>query len=86
MKSKAIDIHAVLAKRRQVGIVWGIGDVQEVRPGLTAKQAWEVLQQVKDKHDADWGICWRTLEIVANGLFPKHAETLDSSTPDTDAL
>ena len=65
------DAHEFLAKHRMIGVVWCIDDVQEVRPDLTDDQAWEVLQAVERKHDAEYGISWTTLEIVADDLFPK---------------
>jgi hypothetical protein len=37
---------------------------------LTEDQAWEVLQQVDNVHDAEWGINWTTLETVADDLYP----------------
>jgi hypothetical protein len=64
-----IDIHALLADRKQIALVWSIEDVQEVRPDLTDKQAWEVLQQVKSGHDATLGVNWETLEWAAQDLF-----------------
>ena len=42
-----IDVHVLLAPRRQIASIWSIEDVQEVRPDLTDDQAWEVLQQVE---------------------------------------
>jgi hypothetical protein len=66
-----IDAHKLLAKHRMIGVVWCIQDVQEVRPDLTDDQAWEVLQEVERKHDAEYGINWTTLEIVADDLFPR---------------
>jgi hypothetical protein len=65
-----IDARELLAKHRMIGVVWSIVDVQQVRPHLTDDQAWEVLQEVERKHDAECGITWTTLEIVADGLFP----------------
>jgi len=69
--SDPVDAHEFLAKHRMIGVVWCIEDVQAVRPDLTDDQAWEVLQEVERKHDANWGICWITLEVVANHLFPQ---------------
>jgi hypothetical protein len=66
----AIDIDAVLAERRQVAIVWSIEDVQGVRPDLNADQAWEVLQDCRDKHDSEWGFTWTFIKDVADDLFP----------------
>jgi hypothetical protein len=71
-----IDIHVLLAKRRQIAVVWSVEDVQEVRPGLTDDQCWEVLQQANDQHDAGNGISWDVLEF--------HAEMLFGSAPETD--
>ena len=67
-------IHKTLADRHEIAITWSTEDVRHVRPNLDEEQAWEVLQQVKDIHDAQWGVSWATLEIVADDLFPKHRE------------
>ena len=64
-------VHHLLAKHRQIAAIWSIEDVKGVRPDLTDDQAWEVLERVGDKHDAEWGITWTTLETVADDLFPK---------------
>ena len=56
---------------RQIAIIWDIADVQSVRSGLTDEQAMEVLSDVKRKHDATMGVCWDTLEIYADSMFPK---------------
>jgi len=64
-------VHQLLAKHRQVAAIWSIEDVQHVRPDLTDDQAWEVLERVGHKHDAEWGISWTTLEVVAGDFFPK---------------
>ncbi len=63
-------VHDLLAKHRQIAAIWAIEDVNGIRPHLTDDQAWEVLERVRDKHDAEWGITWTTLEIVADDLFP----------------
>jgi hypothetical protein len=78
MKRKTIDIHAYLAERREIASIWHIEDVQSVRPDLNDDQAWEVLQQVEDIHDAEWGISWTTLETVASDLFGNAPETDDA--------
>lgn len=68
-ESDEVDIDAVLAKRRQVAVIWDVEDVQEVRPDLTDEQAWEVLKQTRRQHDATLGINWETLEFTAQMLF-----------------
>jgi len=66
-----IDVHALLAQRKQIADIWCIEDVHGLRPDLTDDQAWDVLQQVKRKYDAEFGICWLTLEIIADLLYPE---------------
>lgn len=56
--------------QRQIAIVWSVEDVQSVRPDLTDEQAFEVLEQVKHKHDATLGVTWDTLDFWADFLFP----------------
>jgi hypothetical protein len=63
------EIYDLLATRREIAVIWCIEDVQSVRPDLSEDQCWEVLQLVERHHDANIGICWTTLEIVADMLF-----------------
>ena len=55
----------------EIAIVWSVADVLEVRPDLTEDQAYEVLQNAKDKHDANIGINWDVLSIHADWHFPE---------------
>jgi hypothetical protein len=64
------DIHELLAQRRQVAVVWGVEDVQGVRPDLGDDQAWKVLQQCRGVHDCGLGFNWLLIETVADDLFP----------------
>jgi hypothetical protein len=64
-----IDVHVLLAPRRQIADVWSIEDVQEVRPDLTDDQAWEVLRRAEDNFDAEAGINWDILSYHAQMLF-----------------
>ena len=68
-------VRQLLAKHRQIAAIWCIEDVKGIRPHLTDDQAWEVLQQVGDIHDAEYGITWTTLETVADDLFPMPTST-----------
>ncbi|HZZ80809.1 MAG TPA: hypothetical protein VFE62_20065 [Gemmataceae bacterium] len=70
MSKDEIDIRKVLEERKQITIVWSIEDVQAVRSDLTDEQAWDVLSEVRRKHDAERGICWQTLSVMAGILFP----------------
>jgi hypothetical protein len=73
-----IDIHALLAERKQIAHIWGVEDVQEVRPDLDEDQAWEVLQRIDRRLDSERGISWETIEIVAEDLFGDAPETDDT--------
>jgi uncharacterized protein (DUF4213/DUF364 family) len=68
-ESDEIDVHDLLARRKQIAVIWDVEDVQEVRPDLTDEQAWEVLKQTRHQHDATLGINWETLEFTAQMLF-----------------
>jgi hypothetical protein len=70
-----IDVHELLAARRQIALVWSVEDVQGLRPDLTEEQAWEVLRQVERRHDAELGVTWLTLECVAEDEFGPAPET-----------
>lgn len=66
-----LDVHDLLAERRQIADVWGTEDVRSVRPDLTADQAWEVLRAVKRYHDDQFGITWEVLDHHAESLYPE---------------
>jgi len=68
-------VHNLLAKDKKIAVIWSIEDVQGIRPGLTDEQAFEVLKQAGRKHDAAWGICWATLETIADDMFPEPDES-----------
>jgi hypothetical protein len=67
----AINVHDLLAKRRQVAVIWSIDDVQAVRPDLDVDQSWKVLQRCRRVHDCEVGFNWLLIEIVADDLFPE---------------
>jgi len=60
---------------QEISISWSTEDVQEVRPDLTADQAWQVLQAAKKHHDATIGVNWSVLECHAQMLFGSAPET-----------
>jgi hypothetical protein len=64
-----MDVHAVLAGRREIAAIWNIKDVQSVRPDLSNEQAWEVLQTALSRHDAGTGINWLVLKCHADEMF-----------------
>ena len=70
-----INVHQLLAGRKQIAAIWNVEDVQGIRPDLTDDQAWELLEEVSRKHDAECGISRTTLEIIADELFGPAPET-----------
>jgi hypothetical protein len=69
-----VDIHALLAENRQIAHVWGIDDVQEIRPDLDDDAAWDVLQGVRGEIDSDHGITRATIARAARELYPEQQE------------
>lgn len=69
-----IDLREALADQREIAVVWGVDDVQEVRPDLTDEQAWEVLTAARRYHDAEIGISWDVLACHADMMFPEPTE------------
>jgi hypothetical protein len=68
-------VHSLLAKDQKIAAIWCVEDVQGLRPDLTDEQAWEVLEEVGRKHDAEYGISWTTLQCMAHILFGRPPET-----------
>ena len=52
-------------------ITWNIDDVKDVRPSLSDDQCREVLTKLNDGHDANVGINWEVIKIVADSIFPE---------------
>lgn len=73
--SMGTDIHATLADRHQIAVIWSVEDVQQERPGLNDDAAWQVLQSVEHNHDCNYGITWETLRITADDLFDSASRT-----------
>ena len=66
-----VDIHELLAQNRRIAHVWGVEDVQELRPELDHDQAWAVLQTVFKRLHSDYGITWDSINRTAGELFPE---------------
>ena len=64
-------VRQLLAQQHSIAAIWCTDDVRVIRPQLTEEQAWEVLQEVDDRRDAEWGITWTTLEVAADDLYPQ---------------
>ena len=46
----------------EIKISWHFTDVQEVDDTLTNDEARQVLQLIKDNHDANIGVNWETID------------------------
>ena len=84
-----IDIHEVLAQERKIAHMWGIEDVQDLRPDLDEEQAWQVLQRIWRDLDSRDGISWDTIGNTATELYGPKPERhwrgrIDVTITDTD--
>jgi hypothetical protein len=66
----AVDAGIRFDKNTDIAIVWGIEDVQSRNKTLSDAQAMLVLKRLKDKHDCNDGICWETIDIVIDDVYP----------------
>ena len=57
-----------------IAIIWSMDDVIQERPHLTHEQAMDVLEEVSDSHDAEYGVNWCTLRDTADSMFPEQDE------------
>ncbi len=46
----------------EISISWHFTDIQEVDDSLTNDEARQILQLIKENHDANIGINWETIE------------------------
>jgi hypothetical protein len=70
-----IDFRDLLAENRQIAHIWGIDDVQKLRPDLNNDQAWSVLQTVDDRLDCNVGITCESVEMIARELYGARPES-----------
>lgn len=54
-----------------IDIRWYASDVQSVRPDLDLDKCAEVLDKLDRDHDANEGINWIVIQIVADMMFPE---------------
>ena len=59
--------------KNSIFIEWCVDDVKDVRPDLDDDQALEVLEFVKDNHDATIGVTWDTIQYAADLLYPEES-------------
>jgi len=54
-----------------VAFSWHISDVKQERPHLTDAQAMEILEQMKNNHNAEIGVTWDVIRTTSDTLFPE---------------
>lgn len=60
----------LLTEHRLIAHLWGVEDVREVRPDLTADLAWEVLQACDARPECTQGLTWDGIARTAEELYP----------------
>jgi hypothetical protein len=58
--------------------MWAYRGIQQLRPDLTEEQALEVLDMVLQNNSEDISLCFDTLEMWADAIFPRRAAALDT--------
>ncbi|EFH5783321.1 TPA: hypothetical protein ACWQUH_004818 [Escherichia coli] len=51
-------------------VMWHKEDIAEVRTDLTDEQCVQVMQKIRQCHNADVGVNWEVISTTANELFP----------------
>lgn len=67
-----VDLYKLLDEQRAIAHIWGIDDVQHVRPDLSADESWQVLKTVERRLDSNYGVNWELLRETVDELYPKH--------------
>lgn len=67
-------------KSDSIAIVWHVEDVLDQCPTLNRDEALEVLHVLKRKHDANIGINWEVIQIVAQCCYPQKFEEPNEDT------
>ena len=68
--------------KRTIEISWHIDDVKQQRPDLNDQQALQVLLEMEHNHDANFGITWETIDVVAEDLYPEQNPLLMATEDD----
>lgn len=68
------NLRKKLAADNKIAIVWGVEDVQSVRPDLNDDDAMAVLQECQYRHDASIGLNWEVIRTIADMTFPPPKE------------
>lgn len=80
--SAALQMREMLAKQHQIAFVFGVDDVQAIRPDLDHEQSWAVLQDCEATLTTEFGLSYAMIEIVAGILFPLSSKSRPSHSED----
>ena len=77
MDAASISIHDLLDAKKQIGIIWGVDDIDAIisdkkytfRPKLTENEKFAVLKEAERHNDATMGITWDTLEWYLEDMY-----------------
>lgn len=69
-----LDLHALLAGRHAIALVWDADMLLSHYPHLTPDQAWEVLRECERNYTAEAGLTWDDVTGVVSDRFPDAAE------------
>ena len=60
--------------RDMISVSWSVEDVREAvnKKRLSKKICREILHEVRDNHDAEYGICWLCIEETAKDIISSH--------------
>ena len=81
MESLTQNERAELARRlydtveNKISLVWSVEDVLSVWGSLSEEQAKQVLDRVKQCHDANLGVNWEVISITAQEMLPQETDT-----------
>ena len=67
-------IRSELSSRSDCDDLWSLWQVEDVRgqrPDLTDDQCRDVLRVIDRRHDANIGINWDVIDVVADMLYPE---------------
>lgn len=75
-----LTIWSELSRRQDCGVLWSLWQVEDVRsqrPDLTDDQCRDVLRVIDRRHDANIGINWDVIDVVADMLYPEPENLLE---------
>lgn len=69
-----MELQRELERRPDADLIisgWSIEDVHGRRPDLSEMECREVLRTVERRHDANIGINWDVIDMIADDLYPE---------------